>query len=294
MDTEDLCALVSDFDPAEAAAEELLAHPDHGPARPAGPGGRLLELRGPTVVLRDPCAGDLCELPASGLYACRTAALTALAANQLLDPGVVTVSLIGSGTAGRIQLLVISRSVPDVSHIAVHSPGGRRDSPVDHGVAGALEATGIGLTVTRRAAEATFGASLVVVTEPVVNEPCLGHLAPGSVLVNATGRGLPAEMAGCVSAVYVDDLGLLEGAGCGCPRSGAAAGPSAPAQEHLGVEADLRQVFTGEHPGRACADHILLVELLSGAASHMRLDLALAERIHRAALRHRLGVPSPG
>ncbi|WP_410537658.1 hypothetical protein [Streptomyces sp. KL2] len=284
LDTEDLCALVPDFDSAQAAAEELLAHPDGGPGRHAGPGGRLLELRGDTAVLRDPGGGDLCALPASGLYACRVAALTALAANQLLDPGVVTASLIGSGTAGRIQLLVIARSVPDVSHVAVHSPGGPHASPVDSGIAGVLEATGIGLTVAASPEEATFGASLVVVTEPVVSRPCLGHLAPGSVLVNATGRSLREETTGCVSAVYVDDLGLLDAAGR----------VPVPAGGRLGVEADLRQVFTGEHPGRACADHVLLVELLSGAAPETRLDVVLAERIHRAALCHGLGALSPG
>ncbi|SEP97586.1 hypothetical protein [Streptomyces radiopugnans] len=294
LDTEDLCALVSEFDSAQTVAEELLAHPDGGPGRHAGPGGRLLELRGDTAVLRDP-GGDLCALPASGLYACRVAALTALAANQLLDPGVVTASLIGSGAAGRIQLLVIARSVPDVSHVAVHSPGGPHASPVDSGIAGVLEATGIGLTVAASPEEATFGASLVVVTEPVVSEPCLGHLAPGSVLVNATGRSLREETTGCVSAVYVDDLGLLDAAGSGPGRPGSAAGRvPVPAGGRLGVEADLRQVFTGEHPGRACADHVLLVELLSGAAPGTRLDVALAERIHRTALCHGLGALSPG
>ncbi|MGY1455452.1 hypothetical protein [Streptomyces sp. SS8] len=294
LDTEDLCALVSGFDSAQTAAEELLAHPHGGPGRYAGPGGRLLELRGETAVLRDPGGGDLCAMPASGLYACRAAALTALAANQLLDPGVVTASLIGSGAAGRIQLLVIARSVPDVSHVAVHSPRGPHASPVDSGTAGVLEATGIGLTVAASPEEATFGASLVVVTEPVVSEPCLGHLAPGSVLVNATGRSLKEEATGCVSAVYVDDLGLLDGAaGPGCPGSVAGCVP-VPAGGRLGVEADLRQVFTGEHPGRACADHVLLVELLSGTAPETRLDVALAERIHRTALRHGLGALSPG
>ncbi|URN12625.1 hypothetical protein LUW77_16035 [Streptomyces radiopugnans] len=62
LDTEDLCALVSEFDSAQTVAEELLAHPDGGPGRHAGPGGRLLELRGDTAVLRDP-GGDLCALP---------------------------------------------------------------------------------------------------------------------------------------------------------------------------------------------------------------------------------------
>lgn len=294
LDTEDLCALVSGFDLAQTAAEELLAHPDGGSGRHAGPAGRLLELRGDTAVLRDPGGGDLCALPASGLHACRVAALTALAANQLLDPGVVTASLIGSGTAGRIQLLAIARSVPDVSHVAVHSPGGPHASPVGNGIAGVLEATGIGLTVAASPEEAAFGASLVVVTEPLVSGPCLGHLAPGSVLVNATGRSLKEETTGRVSAVYVDDLCLLDGAaGSGCPGSAAGCVPVPEGGRH-GVEADLRQVFTGEHPGRACADHVLLVELLSGAASETGLDVALAERIHRAALRHGLGALLPG
>lgn len=295
LDTEDLCVLAPECDPVEAVAEELLARPDDGRERRAGRDGLSLELCGDLAVLRDPDTGTRCALPVSDLLSCRAAALTALAANNLLEPGLVTVSLIGSGSVGRIQLLVIARNVPDVSHIAVHPPGDGHDSPVDRGVADALEEAGIGLTVTSRADEATFGANLVAVTGPTRQRPCLGRLSPGAVLVNATGHDLSDDMADCVSAVYVDDLGLVEGAVCRCPVPCRPTGTGSPrARWPRRIEADLRQVFTGEHPGRSCADHILLVELLSAAVPDAALDAALATRIHRAALRHGRGVLTSG
>lgn len=282
LDADDLCALVAEFNPVDVVTEGLLAPGGRlaDAARGRGPHPCPVELRGDVAVVQDAESGARCALPVSGLRACRAAALTALAAGHLLAPGVVTVSLIGSGRTARIHLLTVARSLPDVSHVAVHPPQPADGPPVDRRVAAVLERAGIGLALAGRVEEATFGASLVVLAGPDRPGGRLGRLAPGAVLVNATGHRPPPSLTGVADALFVDDLGQREQPGT--------AGPAGTAR--LGVAADLRQVFTGEHAGRSRTRQILLVDLRTTAV----LDGALAGRLHQTALRHDRGRLVPG
>ncbi|HEU5469357.1 MAG TPA: hypothetical protein VFV67_01795 [Actinophytocola sp.] len=176
---------------------------------------------------------------------CRGALLTALAARHLLPPGVVTASVIGRGEVKHRQLMAIVRHVPGVSHVSVRGLGGE---PVHPWVAGQVELAGVGLTVAGTAREAAFGANLVVVTGFDQAEVWPAHLANGAVLVNATGREPDRVMLAMVGRIFVDDAVLLD-------RAELPWGSR--------VEGDLRQVLTGEHPGRTGPDEVLLVELLN-------------------------------
>ncbi len=174
----------------------------------------------------------------------RTAVLTALAARYLLAPGVVTASVVGTGQTVRAQLESLARYVPDLTHVAVHMLDG---APLNRDLVDRLHQTGIGLCVAATAAEAVFGANLVVVTSGADLDTWPTHLACGALLVNASGGQLPAAMTCAVDGLFVDDLALLRAA---CLHS-------------RPVEADLRQVVTGERAGRTGADHVLLIDLLT-------------------------------
>ncbi|MFD1147685.1 phosphopantetheine-binding protein [Saccharothrix hoggarensis] len=174
----------------------------------------------------------------------RAAVLTALAAGHLLSPGVVTASVIGPAESVRVQLETIVRHVPDVSHVAVHVPGGE---PLDRDVVDQLDLAGIGLSVVGTPCDAVFGANLVVVTGLADPRAWPEHLTRGAVVVNATGRDLPDRVVREMNHVVVDDLALV-----GMTRR----------RLISRAEADLRQVVTGERTGRTNPDRVLLVELL--------------------------------
>ena len=199
-----------------------------------------------------------CALAEWGSPFYRAAVLTALAARYLLSPGLVTASVLGSGTATHIQLTLIARHVPDVCHVAVCSDDG---TSVDPRVVDELDLAGIAMATTRSRDEAVFGATLVVVTGAGSFTTSPVHLADGAVLVNASDQDLPDALLDRVSQVFVDDLALLDAPARHRPSS--ADRLPGRARRDFPVEADLRQVLTGEHPGRQRPEHVLLVELLS-------------------------------
>ncbi|MFD9733233.1 hypothetical protein [Umezawaea sp. NPDC059074] len=276
LSADDLCTAIAGIDPVPVLAAELMAM---GGTAAAEPGARWGEPFGAFAVLEDTSAGGRCALPVAALRAYRAAALTALAARHLLAPGVVTASVIGSGLAARLQMMVIARHVPDVSHIAACAVNGDRDLPVWTGVVDQLDHAGIELAVTNHVDEAVFGANLVAITGCDADLVRVDHLSKGAVVVNATGRDLPDHLVDGANQVYVDDSTRM-GSAAHRHFARTVAHGSSSARRHDGIEADLGAVLIGEHPGRTRVDHVLLVELLSPNA----LDLALACLVHRAAL----------
>ncbi|HEV2784099.1 MAG TPA: hypothetical protein VGX25_32325 [Actinophytocola sp.] len=245
------------------------------------------------ALLEDPGTGERCLLPADGLRASRTATLGALAARQMLTPTVVTATVLGTSPAAQLQLAVIARHVPDVSHIAVcPTPGG--GFPLEPRVVDQVDLAGIGLSVTSGMAEAVFGANLVIIADGGPWPLIPGQLPRGAVVVNATGQDLPVELVNGVDEIYVDDAKALEAnrhryfirshlssrIGVGAPTR------TTGGRRRPHIEAPLGEVLTGGHPGRTHLDDTLLVELLSTDT----LDAQLACELHRAALERGLGV----
>jgi ornithine cyclodeaminase/alanine dehydrogenase-like protein (mu-crystallin family) len=214
--------------------------PDHEPANVVnGITERLLT--------GDRLAAALLDVPTPWL----APALTALAARHLLVPREITASIIGTGPAVGAQLSAISRAVPGISHVAVLARDGVRPDRqvVDH-----CHAAGIGLSTAATRCEALFGANLVVITAPDRDRRS-APLPRGTVLVNASGEPLPSGLTAAAQRVVVDDHALL------------------PAGSPLVADADLRQVVTGERPGRTDVDQVLLVELLvAGSVPHPRKE----------------------
>lgn len=216
-----------------------------------------------------------CEVAADALRAVRTAALTAVAARHLAASRVVTAAVLGSGPLAELQLSVLARRVPGITHVAVCAgPGTRTGSRIRD----QLDLAGIGLSVTDHVPDAVRGANVVHVLDPAMAAVRLAPLAKGAVIVNGTGRPLSAD----VDQIYVDHADALPTryrmAAGASPRR---ADPNCPRP----VEATLADVVTGTHPGRTRADDVLLVELVGTD----EVNGALADRFCRSAVRRGIG-----
>lgn len=198
-------------------------------------------------------------LPSAGLRAIRAAALTATAARLLVERRVITVAVLGAGLAARLHVAALATHLRGVSHIAVHGL-----TQVPAALTERLDRTGVGLTIVEEAADAVFGADLVVVAGPL--DEADWTLPSGTVIVNATGEAVLAEIP--VDQVFVDDRRWLAG--------------------EIPDVADLGQVLAGTHPGRTDSDDVVLVDLLTVEAG----GVWLAHQLLQAALRKDLGVPA--
>lgn len=284
LDSEELLHALDQIDLVDVLATELSGRVTDPAADDPGRAGRWTldtarsrRSGAELAVLSMPDADTRFALPTADLRACRCAALTTLASQLLLAPGVVTVTVLGSGFPAHVQSAVLGRLLPDVSHVAVHA------GVATPRLVRQFAAASIGLSVAPTADDAVFGATLVVVTgdePPVLRDT---RLARGAVVVNASGRDLPAAFVDCVSSVYVDDLALLPAH----PRRYLPpdASRSAALPRFHQVEADLAQVLTEVDAGRAHRDDVLLVELLSTD----RLDAYLALRVYQAVVELGLG-----
>lgn len=286
------------IDPVAVIAEDLIGRAVDRSGHPRGTAGRItpwhdsVRTGAELVMLHHPHAALRCVMPANSLRTALAAALAVLAAHELLLAGGVTVAVLGSAENTQPQLSVIARHVPDISHVALCLSGGVRS--VEPKLADQLELSGIGLSVVPTLAEAVFGANLVITTCPGADQQFdtlrLGQLARGAVLVNGTGKDLPADLVDQVDEVFVDDVGRL---GDHLDRrvvaSHLATPVSGPADLDGGfgrrIAADLSQLLTGRHPGRRHTDDIVLVELLGVD----ELNAELAYRIYEGATRTGLG-----
>lgn len=302
----DVWHAMSLFDSVAAVAEELISHTLNRRAEldPRAP-GRLVPWSGPAgsyqadqedrVALELSAAGIDCVAPAASLCLARTAALTALAARELLVPGGLTVAVVGPSGLTEPPLAVISRHVPDITHISLWLTDVASTALVPPALLDQLELSGIRVSVATSLADAVFGANLVIVAGDGVRRDDLDGLrfaqvAWGAVLVNASGHDLPPELVGGIDDVYVDDLALLE---TNRHRHAVAAHLADTGNGESGhdmrIVADLGLLLLGQerYPRRAGAT--VLVELLGVS----ELSVEFAYRVSRAARKAGLGAPIP-
>lgn len=304
LDTDELLSALDAIDPVDVLVEELVGQSvggSDGPPQPAAsltpwladdePGlGPVAEL----MLLDDLVTGTKCVLPSSALYVFRTAALAALAARELVVPGVVTAAVLGNGFAAQASLSLIARNLSGLSHVAVCPESDEVNIPMQPRVIDQLDLAGVGWLMTTAVSEAVFGATLIIATIGRARWLEIGQLPKGAVLINTTGEDLPDELVDAVDQIYVDDATLI----ARNPHryfarmhlAGTADHPPPPgrivSRRPPRVAADFAQVLTGAHPGRTHLDHILLVELLGARV----LDARLACKLHGAALERGLGV----
>ncbi|HEX6354997.1 hypothetical protein [Actinophytocola sp.] len=288
-------------DPVATMAEYLIGRvvraTGHGRRSP----GRLSSWRelgadGAELVLLDvPDAPGPCVVPAQSLRDSVAAALTAVAARELLMSAGVTMAVFGPAGVAQPQLAVVARHVPDISHVALCSASMGTEH-VEPRLADQLELSGIGLSVVPTVAEAVFGANLVIATDHTATandlaELRIDQLARGALLVNATGTDLPSDLVDQVDQIYVDDMGLLDhyperdvvAAHQAEPAGGGVVTRSATDRR---ITSDLAQLLTGRHSVRRGTGDIVLVELLGVR----ELNADLAYRIYEVATHTGLGV----
>lgn len=306
LDIDELLSALEVIDPVDVLIEELISRAAGGEGQSPTLDGRLTPWRRRTpaegapatelVLLEDLGVGGRCVLPKSVLYTFRTASLVALAARELTVPGVVTGAMLGFDFTAQTSLALITRYLPGLSHVAVCPKGDGSNGlngPMQPRIIDQLDLSGVDWSVTTAVAEAVFGATLVVVTAARVRWSEFGHLAKGSVLINATGKDLPDHLVDVVDQIYVDDAALIYSNPHRyfarlhmAERSADPAWDRADFRRYRGIEADFAQILAGAHAGRTHVDHILLVELLGAR----ELDVPLACALHRAALDYGLGV----
>jgi ornithine cyclodeaminase/alanine dehydrogenase-like protein (mu-crystallin family) len=274
------------IDPVAVLAEQLIGRTVGRPH----PLGRIRPWcdSGEFVVLDHPDATPPCVLPAHSLHMAQAAALTAVAARELLPAGGVTVAVLGSADCTQPQLPVIARHVPDISHVALSLAGG--PAAIEPRLADLLELSGIHLSVVDTLADAVFGANLVVATNHSaprqnLDNLRLGQLARGAVLVNSTGKDAPADLVDRVDQVFVDDIGLLPGH---VDRHVVAAHLAGPDGADRRITADLPQLLTGRHAGRQRIDDVVLVELLGVDEPNVELAYRIYEGAKRTGLGERI------
>jgi ornithine cyclodeaminase/alanine dehydrogenase-like protein (mu-crystallin family) len=293
----DVLRTLEEIDLLEVVAQELVGRlhgPDHLQTSRFVP-SEARDSEELTAV-EDLDTGLVCVLPAATLRMVRAAALAGLAARELHPPGVVTAALFGSSAEVQLHLSVLARHVRTLSHAAMCMD--RAELPIEQGLRDQLELAGIGLSSTTDPKRAAFGANLLIIASTGGGIPDVGQLHPGTLVVNASGGDLPAELLAGFDQVYVDDFGLLADNQHRTVVRLHLAGPSH-RTELLGqhregwhrhqahwrnqrrIEADLGRVLTGAN-GRTHVDDILLVELLGEGA----LDVAVAGRVQQTAVKH--------
>jgi len=301
----DMLRAVEEIDLVDVVAQELIDRAASATDR--RPASRLATNHASVAAtdlthVGDPDGGRACLMPTQSLQMLCLAGLAGLAARELLPPGVVTAAVLGSGAAARLHLGLVSRYIPNVSHVAVYPGGVEAVQSAEWNVLDGLELAGIALSSGTSSQDAALGANLVVVAELGWDRLGLAHLSRGVLVINASRRDLPEELLTEVDRVYVNDLELLEHnqhrTFVRMHQAGADPRDDQIYRRHEGwfqrqrswrhgrrVENDLGHVLAeGGHP-RVDNDEVVLVELMAGGA----LDTRLAGHIHRAAIALGLG-----
>jgi len=285
LGADDVATALDGVDLIDTMAAKLAAGMADGAGPQSGPDVRLARWRGRTtasqpgaewVVLEHLPTGPLCVLHSLSLMASYSAAVTALAARTLLAPGPVTVAILGSGPAARLQMVVITRHLRGVARIVVWPGRDKGGSAIEASLLDQVDLAGIQIVVAAAVEEAVAAANLVVAVDSTPERIDIGALAKGSLVVNATGLGWSAGLVGAADQLFVDDVSLLKH-----HRDRLAGRP---------VDADLGQVLVGHHAGRTDRDHVVLMELLGCDV----LDVQLAGLLHRVAIERALGTRLPG
>lgn len=302
LSVEDLWSASAEIDP-----DQLLARRSGSSARGAARFRPVANAAatGGLVLFEDPAAGVRCLFPRAGLHRAQNALLTALGTRALLTPEEPTVALLASESSAPWHLAALARHVPGICDVALCHAGAPSTGGMGHRVDPLLDRAGITLSVVDTPRAAVVGATLVIAAGPAHQQLRFTALALGALVINAAGQDLADDLVDHVDQVYVDDLRLLERNEhrhfVRLHRESRPRGKVAAMVEPEGwhrpatwpcwhrVEADLGQVLTGQHRGRARRDDVLLCELFGTRV----LNVELAAQFVRTALSRGLGVLLP-
>ncbi|WP_031075201.1 hypothetical protein [Streptomyces sp. NRRL WC-3742] len=235
------------------------------------------------VMLQDERVGGVCVMPRTVLRSLAVAALTALAARELLAARVATATIIGSGAPVAGVLTALVNHVVNLGEVALWPGEGEQGWPTPKLAAHAAE-RGLMLSRPVELDRALLGTDLVVLApgvEAVHRQVDLGMLARGAVVVNASGEAPTEELTRAVGHVITDvprPVAVAEPV-----RAGRASRP-APGPVALG------ELLRRPRAGWEFAGESVLVDL-QGVPG---LEVALASRLYEIALVRGLGVVRHG
>ena len=250
------------------------------PSVPGNPAKHGLPRANALVLLSDRETGlPLAVMDGTVVSAMRTGAVTGLAVRHLAVPGSRVACLLGAGVLAHTQLEALRIAMPDLSEVRVFDPRADRSAAF---CASRAAATGLDVRQAATAEEAVRGAAVVVPATMAV-EPTFepDWLDPGATVVLVSSLDGPVELHPATDLLVVDDW-IHESTHEGryaerLVRAGvlAADGP--------GV-AELGDVVTGRHPGRATAGDLVVVSPVGLALDDVTAAKHVLDRARAAGL----------
>jgi len=259
-------------------------------------GAGLPRAEGFTVLLDNETARPRVLMEAAHISALRTAAVTAVAAQNLGREAMSTMGLIGCGTQAMAHLMLLSDTVPTLTEVRLFD--------IDAARAERFRARAVALRpwlrieVMPSARDCVTGVDLVVpVTTVTKGYIPWDWLTPGTLVSNVSLDDLLPDVVHRCDLLVLDDWDLVSGdsrrllgrmyrAGDLLSPSEVVAGHgSEPGTSARRVDATLGEVVAGAHGGRR-ADTDIVVCNASGMAV---LDIAVAHRVATAAERAGIG-----
>ena len=231
-----------------------------------------LERASALIVLNDPDTHyPVAVMEGALISAARTAAVTAVAARHLAQPGFRSLTCVGCGPIGTQQVFTLLEHFPSVTtRLALRPEGARRRRPDAAVLAARHPKVDVRIAAD---AESAVRAGDVIVTATVADQPWLpaAWLRPGSLLSNVSIMDAAKDVFLSADKVVVDDWDQ-------CNREGkvihqlTTEGSFSREQLH----AELGEVVIGDRPGRENDDEVILLNPMGMAV----IDVACAKAIY--------------
>ncbi|HEV8628403.1 MAG TPA: 2,3-diaminopropionate biosynthesis protein SbnB [Acidimicrobiia bacterium] len=239
-----------------------------------------LERASALIVLNDPDTHyPVAVMEGALISAARTAAVTAVAARHLAQPGFRTLTCVGCGPIGTQHVFTLLEQFPSVSSVWLYDLKESAAVALTEGVAAHHPKVDVRIAAD---AESAVRAGEVVVTATVADQPWLpaAWLRPGSLLSNVSIMDAARDVFLSADKVVVDDWDQ-------CNREGKVIhqlttdGSFSREQLH----AELGEIVIGDRPGRERDDEVILLNPMGMAV----IDVACAKAIYYRARQAKIG-----
>ena len=265
------------------------------------PASGLARSQGFTMVFDQETARPLVVMEAAYISAMRTAAVTVLSARHLGPARPRTLALLGAGTLARAHLLLLSSTVDTLEQVQLYDVDRVRADQLAAAIRESPETDRLKVTVAESARDCVRGAELVVpVTTVTAGYLAYDWLEPGALLAHVSLDDALIEVVERAGLIVVDDWDLVRNDDRRLLgrmyRQGMLLGPAGehypgctPMPGARQVDTTLGEVLAGAHPGRRDPNGIVLSNPFGLAI----LDVAVAARVHAAAVQADIGVRLP-
>lgn len=253
----------------------------------------LPRASGLTLLFDDTSARIVCIMEGAYISSLRTASVTALAVDLLMDTRVECLAIIGAGVLARVHIELLVRRLPFLQQILIFDLDPKKVAQLQKELASLLLAHQVMLRPTTSAEEAIRPAQLVVpATTTMVGYIPFAWLQPGTLLINVSLDDPLPEVVVRADMVIVDDWNLVKNDTRRLLgrmyRAGKIIGPDEK-PTHNGqrqIDAQLGEIVSGMKKGRLNAHDVILVNPFGLAIE----DVAFAAHIYQYAQSFGLGI----